>query len=96
MARKWKLDDTITDVIKRHHDMTQQSSSNARNVVTVSNNLCKQGLIGESGNRVIEESEDLSDRIGVDRSVLEEAAGRLPEELDKAQQFLSLFKGVTS
>jgi len=96
LARKWKLENTITDVIKRHHDVTRHTGSNARDVVTVSNNLCKQGLIGESGNRVIEESEDLSNHIGLDRSVLEDAARRLPEELDKAQQFLTLFKGVTS
>lgn len=92
LARKWKLDDTIADVIERHHDVPENRGAIARSVVTVSNNLCKQELIGDSGNSVIEEmAGDLSAQIGLNSDILEQAAGWLPGELNKAEAFLNLF-----
>ena len=52
LARKWKLNDTIADVLERHHDVPENKGAIARSLVTVSNNLCKQELIGDSGNSV--------------------------------------------
>ncbi len=93
LARKWKLDDTMADVIEGHHDVPENRNARARALVTISNNLCKQWIIGDSGNSVIEEmSGDMSDEMGLDPQVLEQAANRLPGQLDKAEAFLNLFQ----
>ena len=93
MARKWKLDDTIADIIERHHCASEKSGSLARSLVTVSNNLCKQELTGDSGNSIMEEmAGDLAAQIGLNDDILQQAASRLPGELNKAEAFLNLFK----
>lgn len=93
LARKWKLNDTMADVIERHHCGPENRDGITRSLVTVSNNLCKQELIGDSGNSVIEEmAGDLSAQIGLNSDILEQAAGRLPGELNKAETFLNLFQ----
>ncbi|MBW1780337.1 MAG: HDOD domain-containing protein [Deltaproteobacteria bacterium] len=93
LARKWKLDTPIADVIKGHHEIPEKGKADARALVTISNNLCKEWTIGDGGNSVIEEmSADVSDEIGLGPHVLAQAANLLPEQLNKAEAFLNLFQ----
>lgn len=89
LARKWQLDATYVAVIEGHH--RTERSSTVVDYVTIGNNLCKQSMLGNGGDPVIEELyEDLALKIGVDASVLLQVSEQLPDELTKAIQFLKV------
>ena len=62
-----------------------------RELVAVSNNLCKEALVGESGNSVVEEmSKDLREKHHIQQRTVSMLVDLLPNELEKAAGFLQL------
>jgi putative nucleotidyltransferase with HDIG domain len=90
LARKWKLDKSLVDVIDRHHMPPGKAVSPLRGLVIISNNLCKRAGIGESGNCVEEEmADDLPGLLGIKSRLLAQVPEMLPVELEKAVEFLN-------
>lgn len=90
LARKWKLDKALVDVIDRHHVPPGKAVNPLRGLVIIANNLCKRAQIGESGNCVEEEmAADLPGLLGIKPQVLEKLPEMLPSELEKAVEFLN-------
>ncbi|MGA1870116.1 MAG: HDOD domain-containing protein [bacterium] len=93
LARQWKLDDILVKVIELHHSLPEKESSLLREVVTIANNLSKQAHMGQSGNCVIEEMiDDLALRLGIQSNSMQQIAGQLAAQLEKASDFLNIVK----
>ncbi|MEI6126066.1 MAG: HDOD domain-containing protein [Pseudomonadota bacterium] len=92
LARKWKLDAPLIDVIELHHVYSEKEDS-LRGLVTVANNLSKRIGAGDSGNYVVEEAGDaLSWHFNITSEMFDQVAAQLPAELEKAAEFLSFIK----
>lgn len=90
LARKWKLDKVLVDVIDRHHMPPGKAINPIRGVVIIANNLCKHARIGLSGNCVEEEmAAELPGLLGIKTQILEQIQEILPQELEKAVEFLN-------
>lgn len=101
LARKWKLDAALTEAVERHHDVfsaplvgeVESRTSVVRpvNTVRVADDLCRRRGIGASGNFVFDEAaEETAARLGLGDDDLAAVAARLPEELEKAAEFLQV------
>ena len=91
LARKWKIDDGIIEVIEHHHGTHSHMGGRYTPQVVVANNLSKRTQAGESGNCVIEEaSDDIADGLGVRKDMLSGISEQLTSELDKAAEFLNI------
>lgn len=92
LARKWKLDSRMLEVIENHHQ--QQGAVAPENEflmrVILANNLCKQAGLGQSGNSIVEDYSPLMKMLQVEPETLEEITGKLPTELEKAMKFLKI------
>lgn len=91
LARKWRLDEPLIEVIERHHDdRWVERGHDLLTVVTVANDLSKRvGFPG--GNSIREEfgKRRLGD-LGIDAEVVEGLLERLPSELRRAEEFLRI------
>ncbi|MCP5108828.1 MAG: HDOD domain-containing protein [bacterium] len=93
LARQWKLDDSLVEVVEFHHDPRDETISPLLGLIIIANNLCKRAQIGESGNPMIEEiADDLCHRLGIGEESLNRVMGTLPLELEKAAEFLECIK----
>ena len=93
LARKWKLDTFLVDVIERHHSLPEKKKGSVNEVVAVANNLSKESQAGVSGNCVVEEmAGDIVQRLHISQSVTSRLTEQLPAELEKAAEFLNLIK----
>lgn len=93
LAEKWKLDNTLSEVISFHHEIQNSSLENTKLVTTISlvNILCKKQNIGFSGNSFIESSEnELLSNLGLVQEDIDEVDKRLPEGIQKALIFLQV------
>jgi putative nucleotidyltransferase with HDIG domain len=94
LARKWKLDASLVEVIECHHRYDALKSQNhVMKIVVVANNLCKRSKIGAGGNPVVEEwMDDLAEKLKIDPAAFPPIMDQLPAELEKAVQFLKMSK----
>ena len=91
LARKWRLEQAMVDVVELHHSQSGAEINPLREMVSIANNLCKQAMIGESGNCVIEEAaEDSAKRLGFSLELFQKTVQELPFELEKAAVFLNI------
>jgi len=91
LAKKWKLDSVLVDVIEQHHFLPNTQTPLMKETVMLVNNLCKQESLGTSGNCIIEEMADtLAGRLGLGQDSLNTMVELLPSELDKAAAFLDI------
>ncbi len=91
LAKKWKLEDSLVQVIESHHSPLNGELNSLMELVIVVNNLCKLLLVGESGSNVIEEAaDDSAGRLGVTPELFSRTSDQLPSELEKAAEFLNL------
>ncbi len=93
LARRWKLDPFLISVIEDHHSLVLDTDRRVQNMVVVVNNLCKATRAGESGNCVVEEmADDIVMISGLNDDMLNTAADSIPEEVEKAADFLTLIR----
>lgn len=91
LARKWRLDNCLAEVIAQHHRQEGLETMPFTMVAAVANNLSKQAGAGESGNPVIEEyADDLARNSAIDNDLKLQICRQLPAELEKAAAFLNL------
>ncbi|MCP4716005.1 MAG: HDOD domain-containing protein [Deltaproteobacteria bacterium] len=93
LARHWKLDSFLVEVIEEHHSYAVQDPERdaVKGIIVIANNICKQAQAGESGNCVIEEmADDIAQRFGISDAVQVQASEMLPAELEKAAIFLKI------
>jgi HD-like signal output (HDOD) protein len=89
LARRWKLDGVLAAAIEGHHRPRAWQEPGLSGVVMVANSLCKRCRTGDSGNGILEEAErDIVRQLGLPREAVARAAAMVPQEVDKAAEFL--------
>lgn len=94
LAKKWTLDPLLTKAIEEHHSTGVSRLENGMlKLVILSNNLCKQAGIGQSGNTVLDQSMGkLVQSLDINPSSLNSTLEQLPGEIEKTVEFLNLKK----
>jgi putative nucleotidyltransferase with HDIG domain len=94
LARKWKLDPKVVNVISNHHPESLEGINDPiLSAVIVANTLTKRIGLGESGNICEEEIADqVAASLDLDADVLDKMEDRLPSEVSKAEIFLNIAK----
>ncbi len=91
LARKWKLDPYLIDVIEQHHSFSPDTPNPIDNLIALSNNICKKAAIGQSGNGIIEEiADDIQRYYHVEQDDLTVFSDRLPSVIEKAVHLLNV------
>ena len=92
LAREWLLDEPLIRIIELHH-FPPEGGGSLMETVIIANNICKGISLGQSGNRVIEETAcDSAIRLGIGTDILNGVKERLPAEMGKAAEFLNFLK----
>ncbi len=93
LARKWKLDAPLVRVIEQHHAPPQGSIQRLHGTVIIANTISKCTDAGQSGNRIIEEmADDIVSGLDLSNSAIDEVAGKIPVEVERAAEFLSFVR----
>ncbi len=97
LARKWKMEPPLIEVIERHHEPDLVSSENPMlKLVVVANNLCKQNGLAGGNSSVDPVAIAIMESLGLDSAGLEPIISQLPQELEKAAQFLGIQSAAKS
>jgi putative nucleotidyltransferase with HDIG domain len=89
LAEKWRLDPAMQLVIANHHAEQGVPQEAMVRTVMVANNIVKSFQAGDGGDPVYEEmASDFMPELRIDEAFLGETRDKLPEELQKAVQFL--------
>ncbi len=91
LARKWKMDQLLVEVMECHHEPEAANSDNPiLKLVVVANNLCKQNGLSGGDPCIDPAAEVILQSLGLESGVLQPIIDQLPQELEKAAQFLGI------